>query len=341
MTSRKPKLTTAVIGALIMTGCVSTGPKREVITSLPNIPIQDTEYMPAKLLDSSQKKVIVMPTKVSATGVNQAAIQSQIQGQIENSLAGAGIFAVDRESAKTLKEELLLAETTGKLNYDGPHVADFAIFSTVTTASISTKQTDGGTDLLTGKETGPKCVYNSKVSGQLRILSIPELNQVNTAEMKGTDSSVEAFYGHCSLTKSKHSALLSNASGDAVEHAQTEIRNSLAPMGYVIERRGNQYDNVFRVSLGAARGAKEGDSVEIKRKKITALGNGESITEFETIAHGKFTGAIEPMFSWIVLNKKEQLEIIRRGDLVKLKHEDNIFEMADKGTKDLREMFNL
>ncbi|SDI59879.1 hypothetical protein SAMN04488540_102188 [Ferrimonas sediminum] len=335
MKKMKPELVIAIIGTLFITGCVSTGPRRDVITSLPNIPLEDTQYMPERLLDSTQKTVFVMPTKITAGGINKEFLKGEMQGQIENALASAGINTIDRSLASQLHDELLLAESTGRLNYDGPKVADFAIFSTISSVSAHAEYHEGGTSLITGKDYGPSCEAEAGVKGQIRILTIPEMRQVISAEMNGTDSSDLSLFTGCQVTKSLKMGLITNAATRALKSAQNEIKNSLAPAGYVVERRGNEKDNVFRVSLGAARGAKGGSLVEIKRKKITDLGNGETISEFEVIAEGRFTESIEPMYSWIILSDEQKLKIIQRGDLVTLKHEDGLLMQAAKSLKSL------
>ncbi|GAA4897978.1 hypothetical protein [Ferrimonas pelagia] len=326
---KRISLSTAALTIAMVSGCVSTGPSNTKISSLPDIQMQDVENMPSKLFSNEQYTVIVMPTVVGASGVNKDVVQRQFQISLDNILAEAGIQTIDRDMHEQLIDELQLAESAGRLNFEGPMIADFAIYSNVSTATIRPKYLDGLSP--------PNCAYYGDIQGQVRIVELPSMRHIATTAMHGTQTETRpTFDPACPMTHTLVESMMNNSSNDALQSAKTELRNHMTPKGHVIARRGNDSLNVFKVSLGIARGAKPGEKVEIFRNRINQYDTGEVESEIIVVAEGKFTESIDGRSSWIELTNSNKADLILRGDMVRIVHEDSLLESADKSWKNLK-----
>lgn len=151
--------------ALAMAGCSSTTIKN--LDAMQPVSLQPSDIMPSKTaLAGKAPRVVVFDAD---HGTSDLAKSSQVGGtiarEIEKHLGATHVELVDRKLASKLQDELRLAEMRGKLEYQGPEIADIAIVGVISDASSGSSFTESSSwqDSKGRWQTTPaKCNYSAR-----------------------------------------------------------------------------------------------------------------------------------------------------------------------------------
>ncbi len=118
----------------LLSGCMTT-PVCEPDTVV-NIP---QSAVPAQ--SSEDIKVIVLPVDLDFDDPAKKKLQSVVRNELESQIVSSGANLVDRKLANKLKNEIKLAEQSGRYNTKGVPIADLAVITEITSSDLSYKHT--------------------------------------------------------------------------------------------------------------------------------------------------------------------------------------------------------
>lgn len=320
-----------------------------------------TSFMPTSdEVNGKTYKVVVFPLDEENNELaKQADLGSSLMVNVENVLSTNRLAQlVDRKAAAKLEKEIALAEMNKTGSYKGPQIADYAISGTISNASFTKTYSSASTFTdLNGlvNKVPASFTYTSEVSGNLKIYEIPSMtvvenfgfsggqarsenvqadNATNVLGIAGS-SSARSHSGFIGMAESsgyqvkgalRDDNLIRRAGQAAINSITLNIKNFFAKEGYILEKRALDDKTIFKINLGSADGIKRGDYFEIIGKYEVANSiTGIVETEKRVIAQGRVADKIDPKSSWVVLDKEEDVDGIRLGDLVKLKYERRSF----------------
>lgn len=312
-----------------------------------------TEFMPTKEnLENAPPKIVVFALDENDNQVaNQAQLGNSIANNIENILAKNRLAElVDRKAATKLQKEIALSEMKKTGSYKGPKVSDYAVSGTISNAGFTSKYSSGG--IYYTKQTGlvttpPNYKYSSDVAGNLKIYELPSLAVVDTIEFSGKKTRTENVQqaGGVSLGAlqvggekvkgaDRDDSLVRKAGEDAIDNIIIDIKNAFAKKGYILEKRSYGNKSVFKINLGSLDGLKHGDKFEIvgQYQSQNAITD-EMEAERRIIAQGTVTDRIDPKTAWIVVDDNKKADVIRLGDMIKLKYNKSSFDGFGKFVK--------
>lgn len=317
--------------ALAITGCASS--KISDLNAYQKVPLQSVDPMPSKAaLAGAKSRVLVFALDDKKWPGAGEGVSDKVIKELNDT---HNVVIVDRALAANLGQELQLAESKGRTGYKGQDVADFAITGKITEGGAGVKFTEASS--WTDKEgkshyTPAKCTTSGKVAFSLKVVQLPSLDVIKTIDQEATASSTEDSRGDCSrVSQGAANGIVDAAIANAVQKAHTELKNQFAPAGYVVERRVHEKDNIFKTTLGATGGAKEGLPVVFVRtvseqNALTGVASAEQVN----IAEGVISDQIGAGFSFLIVSDKEKAEKVLMGDKVQVKYEDSF---ADKFNK--------
>ncbi|AVJ55252.1 hypothetical protein C5610_02400 [Idiomarina sp. OT37-5b] len=308
--------------ALALTGCMSSGPK-PAETRVVNFP--DAQIMPTpEQVKDPGYRVVVTPVEYNS-GV-PSSFAEKVYGDVESMLLQAGNKVIDRDLAKQLQRELMVAEEEGRYNTQGVLAADIAVMATVQDVGVGydfterrTYEDDGET-----KVSPAHCDYTATAAVDVKAYYLPSMNPVGTWKFEGRETmSSETSNSRCPLSDTAAASLMSSATNDAVESNMHNLLTPLAPSFYVLERRDGEKGTIFRTNLGTSKGAKAGAAVKLfKLERIPADEyNDEKITRVE-IGEGEIIEGVSTDMSYVYVSDKEVVNKIRRGHVVQLLHSE-------------------
>lgn len=317
-----------------------------------------TAFMPSKdNLEGKEPKVVIFALDENGNEVaKQAGLGNSIANNIENVVSHKHLGKlVDRKAAEKLQKEISLAEMNKTGSYKGPQIADYAISGSISNAGFTNKYKDGSThyDPKTGRATttAPKYVYSSDVSGNIKIYELPSLAVVEAIEFSGNKARTEnvkqngglslgmlQIGGQKSDASGRDDNLVRQAGEDAIDNIKTDLQNSFAKKGYILEKRVFKDKSIFKITIGSSDGIKHGDKLEItgqyeSQNEIT----NESEVERRIIASGTVTDKIEPKTAWIVIDDAKKANSVRLGDSIKMKYKRSSFHSVAKMAKSVIE----
>lgn len=260
---------------------------------------------------------------------------------------------VDRKAVEKLQKEVQLAEMNKTGSFKGPQVADFAVSGSISNANFTNKYVDGST--YVNPKNGqvisvpPKFVYNSQVSGNVKVYELPSLAVVETIELNGKAIRTENVQqdggfrlggiqigGDQDKGVQRDDGLVREAGADALDEAEHILRNVFAKRGYILEKRTFEGKSIFKINLGSEDGLKHGDKFEmIGQYEVENPISGKSEIERRVIATGVISDKIDPKSSWIILDDKKQESVVRVGDMIKMKYSKSSFKSITKMAKNL------
>ncbi|OLQ72810.1 hypothetical protein BIT28_06375 [Photobacterium proteolyticum] len=313
----KKQFVMAVLSAAILSGCAV----KEVCppSTRVNIPVSE---VPGN--SSDKYSAIILPAEVEFDDKAAVRISKKLTSLIENEVSKTGTKVVDRSLAKKLKDEIRLAESTGKYNSHKVPVADFAIITDVNGANFnhSFKEAYTWVDDEGKKHYVPaSCRYSAEVTGITKIVSMPSMETLARIELDGDDSqSRDTRNSNCPYTKEDYNSMLTVAAKNALTRADQKIKNALAPVGVVMEMRSCDTADMVKVSIGSKRNVEPKQTVLLtSREKVD---DGDGNIEIETRQYGdgyvvdNKNDAIKAKYSWVVIDK-EIAKQVQKGDTAK------------------------
>lgn len=329
-----------LLAAGLMGGCASTSLN---LGEYKSVPLKPASVMPTKAeLSGAPLKAVIFPLTDKQLRIGaQAQVGQTIADVVQSVLSKAGVEILDRSLYGELKNEIALTEIKGTTGYQGPQEADFAIVGNVSMADYSHSFTEART--WQGKDgklyrSPPSCSFHAGVTGNLNIYRLPSLQMVKSININATaNSSREARYSICKLSKVERSSLIRQAASEAVIRSRTQLQNYFAPRGYVLARREDKnHNSIFEISLGAIRGAKQGEECDFYHTILSknALTNKTTTDEY-IVAKGTVSSGISPNHAWVVIKDKHNIDQIHLGDKVKFHYTTGFLEEFTQTIGDL------
>jgi hypothetical protein len=330
----KPGARTLLAAALIATlAACSSVPSHKDAALFVSAPLSDAEIMPVIDEDRGNIKVVVVDAADTGDALSvQLKIGKQVTQGIEAMLNGRGMEIVDDALAPKLDDALRKAEAlnSGKTAaYAGPKVAKYAIRPVVTSSTYSATYQRGGqvaakNALVAAMLSSPTGYgHAASVNTTIRVYEMPTLRLLGTASGQGAASVTDPVQPANAATGG---TLLKQAVASALQSASADLLNLLASKGYVVQRRYNPEGKIsaYQVSMGTSDGLKAGDKIDIftVRPADNAALKQAAPNEEIYVASGVVSGMLlGDATSWVVLDDEALAPKIRRGDLVKQKHE--------------------
>lgn len=311
----KKSLVLGVVAGLSLGGCATVEVNPLDLNNRVKLPLSVTNPSPDGAVTS--KAVIFEVDTSNASVAEESEAGSSIQFALDGYINDAGAELVDRNLAAQLKDEVIRAEMGGAGAYQGAPVADYAVRTTVTSASFGAEFEEASrwTD-DDGKVhvTAPSCNYASRVGVSVDVYTVPELERVKSLRGSGSSSASEdARNANCSKGSP---SLVRKAAEDAVYEIQEELKAFFAPTGYVLhgfETSEGKY--ILKTSLTRSIGAKEGKSVRIVN--VTEDGDRYPVGE------GKIAKPLVQSGAFVVVDE-EVISRVRIGDEVRVDHSCSI-----------------
>jgi len=297
-------------------------------------PIQRAELMPSqKALKGEKLKVVVMAVEDANFDLaKRANLGKALTRMIETEIGrDKAVDILDRSVSERFEEELKLTELNGEDNEDNMLLAsaDYAVVGELKNASFNSRfiARSSWTDKK-GKTyvTPAHYIYEAAVDGQIKFFELPSMKLKKIISFSDTESRSEdsRFLGNRVRVDQ---GMLNRAGSNAIRSARIELKNFLAPKGYLIDARTYDGDHIIKISLGLNNGLKEGDLIEITTKKrVTNQLTEESNVESYLVAYATVSNKIQERTAWAQLDEVLDGEEIRLGDEVKVVYSKSFFD---------------
>jgi PBP1b-binding outer membrane lipoprotein LpoB len=299
--------------SVILSGCAAT----KVCEPNYKVDISASEQ-PAKTAED--KKIIVLPIEIGFKDPAAKKIQSVLRNELESQIVKSGTNLVDRKIANKLKNELRLAEQSGRYNTKGVSIADFAVLTEITASDLKTSFSKARTYKNDDGETvkvAAKCSYEVDVSAIAKVVTLPDMQLIKRIELKGDQSmSSETNNSNCPVSDARYSGLASEAAAEAVQHDK-ELKLLLALSAPVQELRQCDAGTMVRIAIGSNNNIQPGTEIAFSK----AIQNMDG--EIETFSVGEGTVVDVPLhgikakYSWVEITEELALKI-NKGDEAKI-----------------------
>jgi len=310
---KKTAVATIVLSTLA--GCKLLGPS-QVCTPDTRVDIPAAEVT-AK--SSGDLKIIVLPIDMDFSDSAKKKLTSVYRNDLEAQISDSGAKLVDRKLANKLKNEIKLAEQSGRYNTKGVPIADMAVLTEITASDFSKSYSDAYSYTNKKGETvrvAAKCNYRVDIKAVSKVVSLPSMELVKRIDLKGSSSiSTETRNSSCNFSQSQYSGLASKAATKSVNYNH-DFSKLLAPTASVIELRQCEAGSMVKINMGKDKNITPG--ADIQFSKIMKVDN-----ETETHGYGEGyvvnvePGGIGKKFSWVSIDEKTALKV-QKGDEVKV-----------------------
>jgi hypothetical protein len=311
--------------------------------------------MPSKeSLKGAPPKVVVFDFRENDNIIaSQAGLGKSLAVDVENVLTQNRLAKlIDRKIAKNLEKEILLSQMSGsESSYNGPSVADYAVSGSISNATFVNKYKAGM--MLYDKQRGfyktaPKFQYSSEVSGNVKIYEIPSMDVIENFEFSGYKGRSENIQKNGGVSIAgiinigvknakglkRDDGMVRQAGENGMDNVSVAIKNALAKKAYILEKKSFKGKSIFKISLGKEDGVTHGDSFDvIGHFEVENPITSEVEIEKRILATGRVADKINPKYSWIVLDKKEFINNVRLGDVVKFKYKKTFTQKISKYNK--------
>ncbi len=313
------------VSALVSMGCVSTVPVSE-------LPRRECPLADAPPPSDATRRVVVAAfsvpshSRVTAVGVMEAG-ESGARDMIR--AAGAEMVDENLYTDEDIRKALELAEAMGEQAVDiamATHILKGEIASIEPNARFQEEQVKMK-DGRVKSRTPAQCTYQMSVEGSIDIYETTPLRIADTIYVSGAAQRVVvASRKDCPLEDRLADELAQEAVRNALlsDCGSLGIRNALAPVGYVMECRGEDADdskNYFRISLSPAQGAERGAEAQIFAP-YTAIDpkTRRRVTRYEAIVRSKVLLSEDGRSAWIRVKKKSVSDSVKAGYPVRIRY---------------------
>lgn len=319
--------------------------------------ISKSQFLPTKeQLSGKLSKIAVFELDENDNQVaTNASLKASIANNVENILSKQRLaLIVDRKATKKLQDEVKLSELNKTGQYKGPEIADFIISGSISNAGFTKKYKSGSTyidpktkNLVT---VPPSFLYQTEVSGNLKIFEVPSLAVIEVIEFSGSASRTENVQqdggfslgairvgGVQSKGIDRDDSLVRRAAEDAIISIEPDLKNALSQRGYILEKRTLEAKKtIFKISIGSENGIKNGDKFDVIAKyEVQNPITNEVEIESKIIASGVVGDIIDPKSSWVILKNEKHVSKVRLGDTIKMKYKKSFLQSASRQIKKL------
>lgn len=234
--------------------------------------------------------------------------------------------------------------------YQGEIFADYAILGSISELGSHSVYVDDYIDAGEFYLAQGSCENTLSFAGVLDVFKIPsmlkigsvtfETGEKNTEKLKGKenvrmlkkdDARMEMLSGglkgnpsknhKCSFPENSLKQKVDSLTENAIGSYKENLVNTISPTGYILEKRVNGSQVIFKTSLGTAQG------VEVDtRVAVLQLKNSDDMSSFEAdidsfkIGEGGISNELGANHSWILVDDQQVSSKIRLGDLVKVQY---------------------
>lgn len=342
----------------VITGCstTTTSLREYSVDVTPNMGVTGRPPTEEEVKRSSERiRAVLLGVENAGGGAANDGMSEAFSRIIGDELVKKQVEVVDRSLAGKLDDEIKACELLtgrGKCSSNvAPSVAQFAVKPSVKNASYASvgvpqQQLTGGDSVqllliatygadfveryaVDGKNdtfiVKPHVLHTATVSTTVKVYEIPSLREVTAVVGSGKEE-VRSAPGNAD----QESALLLSALKSAVPSAQAmaDLANVFAPKGYVSGGRSNQKQElIFRVSIGAAQGARQGTNVVISEE----VENDNPITKKKSIdlvevVEATVSNLVTDAEAWVIPNDQEKARKVKLGDRVVVKHKAGLWD---------------
>lgn len=325
------KTAVALSTMMVLSGCQLTGPNVTAIcTPDMEVPLA-TAQVESK--SSDDRKVIVLPVDISFQDSADKKLKAVMRNELESQISKTGSKLVDRKIANKLKDEIKLAEQSGRYNTKGVPIADYAIITEIIGSELnkSHEEAHTATNILTGDEylVPASCSYNVDVTAVVKVVTLPEMSLVQRIELEGDHSSkTDTRDSRCPISSASYANLASKAAMEAVDFNK-DLQHLLAPTAPVLEVRQCETGTMAKVGIGSEKNIQPNDKVEF----ATLIKNAEG--EIETFPIGEGTvvdvprNGIKAKYSWVGISEEMSLKLHKGDAATVVPKECSVFSLSD------------
>jgi len=320
---------------VLFTGC---GTAIDNLNAYQPMPIQKAELMPSqKALAGEKFKVVVMSVEDAGFKVAKGAnLGRALTKMLENEIGrDQSIEILDRSVAQRFENEIKLDEMNGVP--PGENIlldsANYIVVGELKNASFTSRfvQKRYWIDDKGRRHVIPAhYVYTAEVDGQIKIYESPSMKIKKIISFSDNKSRSEdsRFLGNRVYIDN---GLINKAGEDAIHSARIELKNFLAPRGYLIGARSYKGDTIIKISLGSDNGIKEGDTINVTTKKIVVNQLSEvREEELYKVAEATVSDKIQKKTAWAHLDRVVEGEEIRLGDEVKVVYSKGFLDYVNE-----------
>lgn len=184
------------------------------------------------------------------------------------------------------------------------------------------------------QKVGPKCCHAATVKGVIKIYD-DERRALRNIEIAASRSASEDTKGEtCPVAPTpKAVALVRETAETAVRAAKIKLQNFLPPEGYVLDKKSNGEERIYKISIGESMGLKPGADVEVWRcYHYTNPLTKNTAPELRLVAKGTVTDQLGSNYSWVRLGEASDLQL---GDTVKVVYQDSLLHQLGEFTQQL------
>jgi len=312
-------------GAMLCTVLLSACAAQNVRLDAPNIVLARADVLPSEHeLEASKHKVVIFPPDDHAQVLaRDAGLSLSISTELAQYIAQTASNLIDHTQASTLAQEIQLLETTSAGTHEGPVMADFALTSAISNASVSTTYypPQNWTDKKGQVYKVPaKCTHNVKVVGVTKVYAtLPRLALLQTIKLDHASTKTEETRStDCTATDAQKHELLNQTARNAVKKARVGLQNLFAPQAYIIEAKQNGQNLIFKLSGGSDSGFSVGDELTIYTRQLmqNPLTGKDNLENIE-LTQGQVSSTLGNNYAWIIVDDWAGAHRIRLGDFVK------------------------
>ncbi|MGS0676355.1 hypothetical protein [Shewanella sp. 125m-1] len=305
------KTVVAISVSLLLGACASSPENVCHPNTMVNI---ESSEVPTK--KSADKKYIVLPVDINFKESASDKLKATLINKIESQLTTSGVQVVDRKLASKLKNEIKLAEQSGRYNTKGVPIADYAIITEVTKSDLSASHNE--TRYYENKDGERKkipasCDYKVEFAAIAKVVSLPDMTLIKRIELDGDDSfSTETTNSKCPISNAQYSSLALAAAAESIEH-DAELKELLAPSAPVLELRHCESGPMVKIGMGSKTNIQPDSEVTF----ANAIKNSEGEVETFSVGEGDVVDiplhGIKPDYSWVMIDEETALKI-KKGD---------------------------
>jgi hypothetical protein len=333
------KTVTSLLIFGLLTGCGSS----INLTKYQPSTLQKAKNMPSSdvMMDNNLPRVVIIDIDNSNIRVAlQAKIGTTIANKVNSLLSnGKSVKVVKRVNKSNLiSEEIKFAQLSKELDTDIGQ-AQYLITGELSSATYEHSFREGyfyrvKTKSGTVRRYAPPSIsYSSCVVGNIKIFSLPSLEQEESFEYDECARKSTQVRSSRDVVK-RDDGLVRKAAMESADTISYPLKNFFSKKGYIYEKKIDGSDMIIKTTLGSKTGAKDGADVVIYAVENSKnILTGKTSKEVVKIGEGIISNQITDKSSWIIIKDMEDGKIVHAGDYVKMKYKESIWSKGFKSLK--------
>lgn len=268
---------------------------------------------------SEDIKVSILDVDVPNRSVASSRLKTEIRNKLEGQVVDSGSILVDRKLAKKLKQDVQLAEQSGRYSTKGVPIADYVVDTEVTANNVTSSYREAYSYETKKHKTvyvPAKCSYSAEVSATMKVIAIPDMTLLKRIELSGSaSSSNDTDDSDCPISQQRATRLITEAADSAIDE-NLEFKKQLVPSAPVLELRQCENYNMVKIGMGSKKHVKPKTNIAFSQNITNPEGESESFTIGEGKVVNVENDGIKSDYSWVEIDE-ELASKIRKGDKAK------------------------